>query len=86
MNGKHGEWKRVLSEHWKIEQYYIAAMKNYWQMDEFAYLLQVFIQNGYPEKVVYRMLYEENRKEQEREIDFKHTFYVPYHVRATKLY
>ena len=54
--------------------------------DELAYLLQVFIQNGYPEKVVYRMLYEEKRKEQEREIDFKHTFYVPYHVRAKKLY
>ena len=32
------------------------------------------------------MLYEEKRKEQEREIDFKHTFYVPYHVRAKKLY
>ena len=28
------------------------------------------------------MLYEEKRKEQEREIDFKHTFYVPYHVKA----
>jgi len=54
--------------------------------DELAYLLQVFIQNGYPEKVVYRMLYEEKRKEQEREIDFKHTIFLPYHVRAKKLY
>ena len=53
--------------------------------DELAYLLQVFIQNGYLEKVVYRMLYEEKRKEQQREIDFKHTFYVPYHVRPMKL-
>ena len=38
--------------------------------------------------MVYRMLYEENNKEhkQKQEIDFKRTFYVPYHSRAKKLY
>ena len=56
--------------------------------EELAYLLDVFIQNGYPAQVVYRMLYEENNKEhkQRQEIDFKRTFYVPYHSRAKKLY
>jgi len=62
--------------------------------DELAYLLETFIQNGYPEDIVYRLLYKENRFKdalEERwgktfDVDFSKCFYVPYHPRARKLY
>ena len=61
--------------------------------DELAHLLEVFIQNGYPEKMVYRILYKEKngdgitqKKHQNEKIEVANTFYVPFHSRAKKLY
>ena len=51
------------------------------------------IQNGYPEKMVYRILYKEKngdgitqKKHQNKKIEVANTFYVPFHSRAKKLY
>ena len=61
--------------------------------DELAHLLEVFIQNGYPEKMVYRILYKEKQgdtitqqKQQKEQMDFTNTFYVPFHSRGKKLH
>ena len=55
--------------------------------DELAHLLQVFIQNGYPENTVWRILYQENHeKAKEKDnIDFDNSFYIPYHTRVRRL-
>ena len=51
------------------------------------YLLTVFIQNGYPEKTVWRILYQESKpKGTKEEIDFSKAMYVPYHPRTKRLY
>jgi len=44
--------------------------------------------NGYPERTVWRMLYQEDRREhnKEDEIDMAKSMYVPYHPRAKRLY
>ena len=52
--------------------------------DELSHLLQVFIGNGYPEKTVWRILYEENRKPQEQNGHLK-IHCIPYHPRVRKL-
>ena len=60
--------------------------------DELTHLLEVFIQNGYPEKLVHRVLYKETKgnemtqQTQKEPIDFNNSFYVPFHNRAKKLY
>ena len=62
--------------------------------DELAHLFKVFIENGYPEKIITRILHEEtkikDRSEKHNgkavEIDFEKCFYVPYHPRARRLY
>jgi hypothetical protein len=62
--------------------------------DELAHLFKVFVENGYPEKIVNRILYEEGKFKdvlEEKygktfEIDFGKCFYVPYHPRAKRLY
>jgi len=59
--------------------------------EELSYLLEVFVQNGYPEKVVYRILYEENKptklhQQSDKKTDYANVFYVPYHKRAKRLY
>jgi len=53
--------------------------------DELSHLLQVFIGNGYPERTVWRILYEENRKPQETEWNFENSLYIPYHPRVRRL-
>ena len=59
--------------------------------DELTHLLEVFIQNGYPEKLVHRVLYKEMKEHemtqqtQKEPIDFNNSFYVPFHNRAKKL-
>ena len=47
----------------------------------------MFIQNGYPESSVWRILYEENHeKAKEKDnIDFNNSFYIPYHTRVRRL-
>ena len=55
--------------------------------DELAYLSNVFVENGYPGKIVHRILYEEERFKDSLEekygkafeLDFAKSFYVPYH-------
>ena len=55
--------------------------------DELAYLLEVFIQNGYHEKTVWRILYQETKQNTvKEEIDFAKSLYVPYHPRTKRLY
>ena len=59
--------------------------------EELSYLLEVFVQNGYPEKVVYRILYDEKKpvklhQQSDKKTDFANVFYVPYHNRAKRLY
>ena len=55
--------------------------------EELTYLLEVFISNGYPEKTVWRMLYQENRTEKPKEeFDLSKSLYVPYHPRAKRLF
>ena len=56
--------------------------------EELSYLLEVFMSNGYPERTVWRMLYQEDRREhnKEDEIDMAKSMYVPYHPRAKRLY
>ena len=56
--------------------------------EELAYLLEVFIQNGYPEKTVWRLLYQENKenKAQQAELNIEKASYVPYHPRTRRLY
>jgi hypothetical protein len=62
--------------------------------DELAYLSNVFVENGYPGKIVHRILYEEERFKDSLEekygkafkLDFAKSFYVPYHPRARRLY
>ena len=55
--------------------------------NELDYLLTVFIQNGYPEKTVWRILYQESKpKGTKEEIDFSKSMYVPYHPRTKRLY
>ena len=59
--------------------------------EELSYLLEVFVQNGYPEKVVYRILYDEKKpvklhQQSDKKTDFANGFYVPYHNRAKRLY
>ena len=49
------------------------------------------MKNGYPEKVVYRILYEEvktmkQQQQGDKATDFANVFYVPYHSRAKRLY
>ena len=57
------------------------------QADELAYLLEVFIQNGYHEKTVWRILYQETKQNTvKEEIDFAKSLYVPYHPRTKRLY
>ena len=47
----------------------------------------MFIQNGYPEKTVWRILYQESKpKGTKEEIDFSKSMYVPYHPRTKRLY
>ena len=55
--------------------------------NELAYLLEVFIQNGYPENTVWRMLYQENQaKDKDKEdINLDKSFFIPYHSRARRL-
>ena len=53
--------------------------------DELSHLLQVFIGNGYPERTVWRILYEENKKPQETEWTFENSLYIPYHPRIRRL-
>ena len=53
--------------------------------DELSHLLQVFIGNGYPEKTVWRILYEENQKPQEAEWTLENSLYIPYHPRVRRL-
>ena len=59
---------------------------------ELSHLLEVFIQNGYPERLVHRVLYKETignkmtQQNQKEPIDFHNSFYVPFHNRAKKLY
>ena len=48
------------------------------------------MQNGYPEKVVYRILYDEKKpvklhQQSDKKTDFANVFYVPYHNRAKRL-
>ena len=55
--------------------------------DELSYLLQVFIQNGYPENTVWRILYQDKREKQQKEpFDVAKALYVLYHPRARRLY
>jgi hypothetical protein len=59
-----------------------------------AHLVNVFVENGYPEKIVQRILYEEGKFKDSLEekygktfeLDFAKCFYVPYHPRARRLY
>ena len=58
--------------------------------EELSYLLEVFVQNGYPEKVVYRILYDEKKpvklhQQSDKKTDFANVFYVPYNW-AKRLY
>ena len=50
--------------------------------------MEVFIQNGYPEKTVWGLLYQENKgnKAQQEELNMEKALYVPYHPRARRLY
>ena len=60
--------------------------------EELSYLLEVFVQNGYPEKVVHRIRYNEKKPVKlhqqsiDKKTDFANVFYVPYHNRAKRLY
>ena len=60
--------------------------------DELTHLLEVFKQNGYPEKLVHRVLYTETKgnemaqQTQKEPTDFNNSLYVPFHNRAKKLY
>ena len=56
--------------------------------EKLAYLHEVFMSNGYPERTVWRMLYQENRREHNKvvEIDMAKSLYVPYHPRAKRVY
>ena len=50
-------------------------------------MLEVFMQNGYPEKTVWRILYQENKQQSQKvEIDLSKSTYVPYHPRTKRLY
>ena len=55
---------------------------------ELNHLLEVFIQNGYPEMTVWRLLYQDmnENKREKAEIDMAKALYAPYHPRARKLY
>ena len=55
--------------------------------EELTYLLEVFIQNGYPEKTVWNILYQESRSETPKEnVDYANALHIPFHPRAQKLY
>ena len=55
--------------------------------EELSYLLQVFIQNGYPENTVWRILYQDKREKKQKEpFDVTKALHVPYHPRARRLY
>ena len=57
------------------------------EAEESAYLLEVFIQNGYPEKTVWTFLYQENKenKAQQEELNMEKALYVSYHPGARRL-
>ena len=85
---------------WKEKAGAIRTLKNrahtycsdeYLLAEELSYLLGGFMKNGYPEKVVYRILYEEvkttkQQQQGDKTTDSAHVFYVPYHSRAKRLY
>ena len=85
---------------WKEKAGAIRTLKNrahtycsdeYLLAEELSYLLGGFLKNGYPEKVVYRILYEEmkttkQQQQGDKATDFANVFYVPYHSRAKRLY
>ena len=62
--------------------------------DELKHLFKVFVENGYPEKLVQRILHEDiktkdalgEQSEKSIDRDFGKCFYVPYHPRARRLY
>ena len=81
---------------WKEKSSAIRTLKSraieycsdeYLLAEELNHLLEVFIQNGYPERTVWTMLYQENKeKGPKQEIDFANAIYTPYHPRARRLY
>ena len=55
--------------------------------EELSYLLEVFIQNGYPEKTVWNILYQEfGDKTTKENVDYANALHIPFHPRAQKLY
>ena len=49
--------------------------------DELSFLLEVFMQNGYPQNTVWRILYQENREKagEKKKINLDYSLYVPFH-------
>ena len=81
-------WKEKASAIRTLKQRAIDYCSNQvFLANELDYLLTVFIQNGYPEKTVWRILYQESKpKGTKEEIDFSKSMYVPYHPRTKRLY
>ena len=55
--------------------------------NELSHLLKVFIENGYPENTVWRMLYQENqdKTKEKEEFNLDKSLFIPYHPRAKRL-
>ena len=48
--------------------------------------MEIFLKNGYPKKVIHRILYEEKREEKApKEFDPNRIFYIPFHPRGRRL-
>ena len=48
--------------------------------------MEVFIKNGYPERTVWTMLYQENQQDKKGTWDLTHAFHAPYHPKARRLF
>ena len=53
--------------------------------EELNHLHKTFVQNGYPDHLVSRILYQDS-KQRERQPDPSRAFYVPFHLRAWRLF
>ena len=53
---------------------------------ELSKLQDIFLQNGYPEKIIHRILYVEKREvKQPKEFEQNRIFYIPFHPRGRRL-
>ena len=54
--------------------------------EELKHLQKTFNDNGYPDHIVTKILYEENKKNDKKQVDPTRMFYAPYHPKTSRLF